>query len=118
MIIVLFLYFSKSNFEVGGSARFLEGTGGKIGLNVEIWSFSQDVRREFFQVVPDTQEDTILHVFRQNSLPSKLKNHQKKLKNCIFGQISNSSLIFYPLPILGLSFKFYYAPIRSLSKLD
>ena len=30
----------------------------------------------------------------------------------MFGQISNSSLIFYPfpLPIFGLSFKFYYNP--------
>ena len=54
VMIVLFLYFSKSNFKVGGSARFLGGTGGKTGLNVEKWSFSQGLSREFFQVVPDT----------------------------------------------------------------
>ena len=34
VMIALFFYFSKCNFEVGGSARFLEGKGGKIGLNV------------------------------------------------------------------------------------
>ena len=39
---------------MGGSARFLEGTAGKIGLNVEKWSFSQGLSKEFFQVVPDT----------------------------------------------------------------
>ena len=44
----------KSNFKVGGSARFLGGTGGKIGLNVEKWSFSQGLNREFFQIVIDT----------------------------------------------------------------
>ena len=49
--------------------------------------------------------------FLTKSTPQKAP---RKLKNCIFGQISNSSLSFYPLsfPILGLSFKFYYAPYR------
>ena len=54
VMIVLFLYFSKSNFKVGGSARFLGGTGGKIGLNMEKWSFSQGLSRGFFQIVPGT----------------------------------------------------------------
>ena len=54
VMIVLFLYFSKSNFKVGGSARFSGGTGGRTGLNVEKWSFSQGLSREFFQVVSDT----------------------------------------------------------------
>ena len=54
VMIVLFLYFSKNNFKAGESARFLGGTGEKIGLNVGKWSFSQGLRREFFQVVPDT----------------------------------------------------------------
>ena len=62
-MIVLFLCFRKSNFKVGGSATFLGGACGKIGLNVEKWSFSQDLSREFFQVVPDTSEHTILHLF-------------------------------------------------------
>ena len=34
VVIVQFMYFQTSNFKVGGSARFLGGTGGKIGLNV------------------------------------------------------------------------------------
>ena len=46
-----------------------------------------------------------LHIFWPN-----LKKHQKSLKNYIFGQISNSSLIFYPLPNLGLSFKLIMPP--------
>ena len=33
-MIALFFTFQKRNFEVGGRARFLGGTGGKIGLNV------------------------------------------------------------------------------------
>ena len=44
---------------MGESARFLEGTGGKIGLKVEKWSFSQSLSREFFQVVPDTSGHSI-----------------------------------------------------------
>ena len=38
----------------------------------------------------------------------KSQKEPKKFKKLYFGQISNSSLIFYPLPILGLSFEFYY----------
>ena len=45
VMIVLFLYFQKSNFKVSSSARFLGGTGGKIGLNVEKWSYSQGLSR-------------------------------------------------------------------------
>ena len=48
---------------MGESASFFGGTGGKIGLNVEKWSFSQRFSREFFQVVPDTSEHIILHLF-------------------------------------------------------
>ena len=62
-MIVLFLYFKKSNFEVGVSARFFGGTGGKIGLNVEKWSFSQGLSTEFFQIVPGISKHTILHLF-------------------------------------------------------
>ena len=73
--------------------------------------------------VPDTSEHYILHPFPdQIHLPKISKSTEKVLfffekKNCIFGQISNSSLIFLPSssPILGLSFKFFYPPIPSLS---
>ena len=54
VMIVLFMYFQKSNFKVGGSARFLGGTGGNVGLKMEKWSFSPGLRRESFQIVPDT----------------------------------------------------------------
>ena len=107
-----------------GNARFLEGTGRKTGLNVGKWSFSQGLSGEFSRLSL-THQNTLLDTFSyQIHPPLTLKTKKKtpkKLKNCIFGQISNSSLIFYPLPILGLSFEFYYAPpppIRSLSKLD
>ena len=59
----------------------------------------------------------ILHPFRPKSPPPPPqipKSTKKVLKTCIFGQISNSSLIFYPLPILGIRFKFYYAPYLSI----
>ena len=54
VLIVLSCAFQKSNFKVGGSAIFLGETDGKIGLNVEKWSFSQGLSKEFFQVVANT----------------------------------------------------------------
>ena len=97
---------------MGGSARFLGGAGGKIGLNVEKWSFSQGLRREFSRL-PLEHKNTLFYTFSdQIPYPQSSKSTKEESKTCIFGQISNSSLIFYPLPlpILGLSFKFYYAP--------
>ena len=118
-MIVLFLYFLKSDFEVVRSARFFGGTGGKIGINVEKLSFCQDVSRKFSRLSL-TNQNTLSYTFSdQIHPPHKAKKTPKKFKNCIFGQLSNSSLIFYPLPILGLSFKFYYAPYSvTVSKLD
>ena len=66
-MIALFSYFLKSNFKMGKSARFLGGTGGNIRLNIEKWSFSQDLGRDIFQVVPDTSEYSILHFFCPNA---------------------------------------------------
>ena len=41
-MMALFFYFSKkSNFKVGGSARFLGETGGELGLNEEDGNFSR-----------------------------------------------------------------------------
>ena len=57
------LLLKKSNFKVGWSARFLGGTGGKIRLKLEKLSFSQGLGCDFFQVVPDTSEHSILHLF-------------------------------------------------------
>ena len=113
-MIVLFLYFLKSNFEVVRSARLFEGTGGKIGINVEKWSFCQDLGRKFSRLSL-THQNTLSYTFSDQIHPPP----PSKVKNCIFGQLSNSSLIFYPLPILGLSFKFYYAPYPvTVLKLD
>ena len=105
-----------------GSARFFGGTVGKIGINVDKWSFSQDLSRKFSRLSL-THQNTLSYTFSNQIHPAPLlkakKAPTKLKKNCIFGQISNSSLIFYPLLILGLSFKFYYAPYPvTVSKLD
>ena len=60
------------------------------------------IKQENFRVVLDTFDYPIFHLFWQNSPPSNLQKHQKRYR-ASFGQISNSSLIFYCLP-------FYYAP--------
>ena len=60
--IALFLYFSKNNFKVGGSTRFLGGIGGKIGLNVEKVIFSR-LKLGLFKVVHGTSERSTLHLF-------------------------------------------------------
>ena len=95
---------------MGGSARLLVGTGGRIGLNVEKWSFFQGLSRDFSRLSL-THQNTLFCTFSHQIFPPQISKSTKKVeKTVIFGQISNSSLIFYPLPILGLSFKFYYAP--------
>ena len=105
---------------MGGSAKFLGGTGGKIGLNVEKWSFSQGLRREFLQIVPDAKEHNILHPFRPSSLPSKLKKHQKKLKKLYFKTNFKQFPHFLPSPspYFGAKFQILLClSIRSLLKL-
>ena len=51
---------SKLNFalfrKVGGSARFLGGTSGKIGLNVEKMHIFPGLKQAIFQFVLDTLE--------------------------------------------------------------
>ena len=76
MLTPLFLYISeqKGNLKMDGSARFLRGTGGKIGLNVEKWTISQDLSKEFFQFVPDTLRHP-LYTFSNVANPSSLKKH-------------------------------------------
>ena len=69
------------------------------------------LKQGIFQFVSDTSGKITLHLFYQLA-PLKSQKAPRKLKNCIFGQILNSSLIFDPLPLsnLGLSFKFNYTP--------
>ena len=43
--------------------KWVGGTGEKTGLNVQKWSFSQGLSWEFFQLVPDTSEHSIFHLF-------------------------------------------------------
>ena len=79
VMIILSLYFSKSNFKVGGSAIF---------CHTLFYTFSDQIHS------PQRSKST------------------KKVKKVFFGQILNSSLIFFLslFWILGLSFTFYYAP--------
>ena len=73
LCVKIVLFSQKSNFKVGGSARFSRGTGRKIGLNVEKWSFSQGLSREFSRFSL-THKNTL---FRPNLLTSGLKKQQK-----------------------------------------
>ena len=59
-----------------------------------------------------THQNTLFFTFPDQINPLKSRKAPKTLRKLFFGQISNSSLIFdlLPLPILGLSFKFYYVP--------
>ena len=68
------------------------------------------LKHEIFQVVPDTLEHSIFYLSDQIH-PPQISKSTKTLKKTIFGQISNISLIFDPLPILGLSFNLYYFPL-------
>ena len=62
-MIVLFLYFLKSNFEVVRRDRWKNRD--KCGKIVIL----SGLKQEIFQVVPDTSEHTILHLFWPNSFP-------------------------------------------------
>ena len=69
-----------------------------------------ELKQEFFQFLPDTLKHPTLHLSWPISLPSNLKNHQESEKNVFLDKFLNSSLIFDPLPILGISSKFYCTP--------
>ena len=90
---VMIVLFSKSNFKVSGSARSLGGTSRKTGLNAEKLSFSQGLRREFSRLSL-THKNTLFYTFFYQIHSPQSSKSTKKLKNCIFGQISNRSLIF------------------------
>ena len=104
---------------MGGSAAFFGGTGGKIRLNVEKWSFSLHFSREFFQVVLGTSEHIILHLLTKFT-PSKLKKHQKSLKTVFLTNFKQfPHFLPSPSPYFGAKFQILLCPsIRALSKLD
>ena len=66
-----------------------------------------------FQVVPDTSEHSILHLFWSNSRPPPppppISKSNKNVKRLYFWTTFKQFHHFFPLPILGLSFKFYNA---------
>ena len=76
-MVAVFLYFSKSNFEVGGSARLLGRTSGKTGLNVENWSFSQGLSRNFSRLSM-THQNALFYTFSDQSHPPKISKASKK----------------------------------------
>ena len=89
---------------MGGSAKLLGGTGGKIGLNVEKWSFSQGLSREFFQVVP-TSKNTILYTFFDHVYsPQISKCTKKSLKTVILDKFQTVPS-FLSSPYIGAKFQ-------------
>ena len=58
---------------MGGSARFLGGTGGKIAKYGKIVIF-RGLKQGIFQAVPDASEHSILHLFSQ--IPTSTKKVQ------------------------------------------
>ena len=71
----IYVLFKKSNFKV--SARFLGGTGGKLKLNVEKWSFSQGLTKEFSRLSL-TQNNAIFYTFTdQVQSPQSSKSTKK-----------------------------------------
>ena len=89
---------------MGGSARFLGWTGG-----CRKWSFSHGLSRTLY-VSPFLTKFTLL----------KSRIAPKTLKRLFLDKFQTGPLIFYPLrlPILGLSFKFYYAPPSELAIIE
>ena len=64
----------------------------------------------FLPVFPWHMKTFHLISFLTKFIPSNLETHQESSNSCIVGQIFNSSLIFYLLPILELSSKYYCTP--------
>ena len=90
---------------MSGSVRCLGGTGGKIGLNVKKWSFSQGLSRDFSRL-PLTHQNTLFYTFSDQIHSLQIS------KSSILDKFQTVPSFSYPLllSILGLSFKFYYAP--------
>ena len=60
-----------------GSAKFLGGTGEKIGPNVEKRSFSQGLGREFFQFVPAKTTPSTPFLTKHTSMLTMIVNFKK-----------------------------------------
>ena len=118
--IVLFLnFFQKNNFKVGGSARFLGGTGGKIGLNVEKWSFYQGLSRKFSSLSL-AHKNTLFYTFSDQIPSPQSSKSTKKVKKLYFWTNFKQFPYFLPSPspYFGAKFQILLCPpVRSLSKL-
>ena len=88
-----------------GVQDFFGGTGRKIGLNVEKWSFPRTFSR-----LSLTHQSTLFYAFSDQIHPSNLKKHQK-VKKTEFLDKFQTVLSFLPSPYFGQSFKFYNAAL-------
>ena len=97
-----------------GNARFLGGIGGKTGLNVGKWTFSQGLSRDFSSLSL-THQNTLFYT-KFTPPPPNIKKHQRILKKLYFWTNFKQFPHFEPspLPILGLSFRFYDAPYPTI----
>ena len=96
------------------------GTGGKIGLNVERWSFSQGLRREFSRLSL-THKNVLFYTFSDQIDSPQSSKSIKKVKKLYFWTNFKQFPHFLPSssPYFGANFQILLcSAIRSLSKLS
>ena len=96
--------FQKSNFKVGESARFLGGTGRKIGLKVEQWSFSQNLSREFSRLSL-AHKNTLFCTFSDQIPSPQSSKSTKKVKKLYFWTNFKQFPHFLPSLYFGAKFQ-------------
>ena len=104
-MITLFSYIEKRDFKVSRSARFLGGTGGKIGLNVEKLSFSKGLSRNFSRLSL-THQNILCYTFSDQIDHLKPQKAPKKLKKLYFWTTFKQLPHFLPSPSPHFGAKF------------
>ena len=79
-MIALFSYFQKNNFKVGGSARLLGETGGKIELNVEKNGHFPSAKAGNFSRLSLNHQNTLFYIFSNQIHPLKSQKAAKVKK--------------------------------------
>ena len=95
---------------MGGSASFWERTDGKIGLNVEKWSFSQGLIREFSRLSL-THKNTIFYTFSDQVHSPQSSKSTKKVKKLYFLENFKQFPHFLPSSYFGAKFQILLCPL-------